>query len=514
MKLIKRLLTLVVVAAFFLMPIGCGGGTTQVITNVSTSVSTSDFFHLAIVPDQTVSTATFEVQVIAENIDPSTTPSAPQVIDGSGTSHVMAFKTLKWPGTAVDSVTIYSATIPLVANQVNNIKAVSGTKEINFSIRHKSALSVSTASNAADLAAKIKAAMTDPSIDVVEIDYNEPDLGSAINGIGNGIKSVRTTWLTVRPAAGRTVSWVRDTGAALARPMVDFLHLDQVTFGADTSDGAGGQFYIEVGKNAWLSNVEFRGKYKYTWAKITPMTANYLADVRVLLTEGQKVYFTDCLWDGTASTNATFGAQLARDLRFNSHRGDLNDFGKVVLNVIGQDIFPVRNNTDTDYLHNDMFQVWATADNMVFKGVKVDALNIPPDIQPFHFGQTVDPALFSNILVDNVSINGATTTILQGQLAGTISNSRFSNLAYPAQSITIRQDFTNPPYPNAAYASTNVRLSAMSVKSILYIAPSGGTSKTYNYLSVSKPADITPELIANSAFAGTTFTSIAVKPGP
>lgn len=514
MKLIKRLLALVVVASS-LIAIGCGGGGSAPVSAATTTITTSDFFHLAIVPNQTVSTATFEVQVIAENIDPTSLPSAPVVVDHGGTSHAMVLKTLKWPGTAIDSVTVYSATIPLIANQVNNIKVVSGTKELPFSIRHKSAPSVSTASNAADLVAQIRAAMIDPTIDVVEIDYNEPSLGTAINNAGNGVTSVRTTWLTVRPATARTVNWVRDTGvAAAARPNVDFLHIDQVTFGSDTSDGAAGQFYVEVGKNAWLSNIEFRGKYKFTWPKTVPMTANYLTDVRVVLTEGQKTYFTDCLWDGTASTNAIFGAELARDLRFNSHRGDLNDFGKVVLNVIGQDIFPVRNVANTDYLHNDMFQVWATADNMVFKGVKVVALNIPPDIQPFHFGQTVDPALFSNILVDNISINGATTTTLQGQLAGTVSNSRFSNLSYPEQSITIRQDFTDPPYPNAAYVSTNVRLSAMSVKSILYVAPVGGTSRTYNYLSVASPADISPELSANPAFAGTTFTSIAVKPGP
>jgi len=71
MKLIKGLLALVA-AASFLMAIGCGSGsgTTQIIT----TVSTSDFFHLAIVPDQTVSTATFEVQVIAENINPTPPP--------------------------------------------------------------------------------------------------------------------------------------------------------------------------------------------------------------------------------------------------------------------------------------------------------------------------------------------------------------------------------------------------------------------------------------------------------
>src|SRR5665647_331037 len=193
MKLIKGLLALVA-AASFLMAIGCGSGsgTTQIIT----TVSTSDFFHLAIVPDQTVSTATFEVQVIAENINPTPPPSAPSVIDGSGTSHVMALKTLKWPGTADDSVTVYAAVIPLVANQVNSIKAVSYTKEINFSIRHKSALTVTTALNAVDLVTKIRAAMIDPSIDVVEINYDEPDLGTAINDAGNSITSVSATWLT------------------------------------------------------------------------------------------------------------------------------------------------------------------------------------------------------------------------------------------------------------------------------------------------------------------------------
>jgi hypothetical protein len=524
MRLIKGLLAVATVA-FSLMLIGClsgggGGGdsgaasTTPTPPPLAACVPTADFFHLVVVPDQTVSTATFEVQVIAESIIPTSPPCAPTVIDGSGTSHAMALKTLKWPGTAVDSVQVYSAVIPLVSNTVNNIKAVSGAKQINFAIRHKPALLISTASDSVDLVAKIRAAMIDPSIDVVEIDYNEPDLGSAIHNSGAGVTSVRTTWLTIRPALGRAVSWVRNTGSATARPMVDFLHLDRVTFGDDLSDGGGGQFYIEVGKKAWLSNVEFRAKYKFSWDKNTPMTANYVPEVRVLLTEGQKVYFTNCLWDGTASTQATNGAQLARDLQFNSHRGDFNNFGKVVLNVVGIDISPVLIVTGLDYTHNDIFQMWGAANDIVVKGVRIGTLNIPPDIQPFHFGQTSDPALFSNILMDNVFINGATTTTLQGQLAGTVSNSRLSNLSYPQQSITIRGDFTDPPFPNAAYVSTNVRLSTLNVKSVLYVAPVGGTNRTYNFLSVANPADISPELSANPAFAGTTFTSIAVKPGP
>lgn len=502
------------VVAFSLMVIGCGGGGGETIP--TPTITTADFFHLAIVPDQTVSTATFEVQVIAENIDPATSPSAPRVIDGSGTSHVMVLKTLKWPRTAVDSVTVYSAVIPLVTNQVNSIKVVSGIKEISFSIRHKSALSVLTASNAGNLVAHIKAAMIDPTIDVVEINYDEPDLGTVIHEAGRNagiaITSVRTTWLTVRPAASRTVSWVRDSSGAtvLARPYVDFLHLDQVTFGSDASDGAKGQFYVEDGKNAWLSTVEFRGKYKYTWSKTTPMTASYVADVRADITKGLKVYFTDCLWDGTASTNATFGAQLARDLRFNSHRGDLNDFGKVFLNATAQDISPIRNSIDTDYLHNDGFQIWGSVgtSDLIFKGLKITSPNVGADIQPFLLDRDFTPN-YSGILMDSVTIEGAATA-LNAQLAGTIANSRISNYSFPGQTMTIRRDFSDP---NGAFAPTNVRIHNFDIKTVGYFPPPFGSPATAysSTANVADPSNAAPELNAIPGLSGAIFSNIKLN---
>lgn len=500
-----------VAAAFFLMAIGCSGGN----DTSSTAATAADFFQLAIVPNQTVNTATFEVQAIAENINPTTFPSAPQVVDGSGTSHAMALKTLKWPGTVDDSVSIYAAVIPLVVDQTNSIKVVSGTKEISFSIKHKSTLSVLSATNATALVTHIKTAMTDPSIDVVEIDYDELDLGTAIHDAGRNsgtnIVSTRTTWLTVRPATTRTVTWVRNTGvAAAARPMVDFLHLDQVTFGSDTSDGAAGQFHIEAGKNAWLSNVKFLGKYKSNWPKATPMTpVNYVADVRVLISEGQKVYFTDCLWDGTASTSATIAVQLARDLRFNSHRGDINNFGKVFLNAIAQDMTPVRNAANNDYLHNDGFQIFGNAgtSDLIFKGLKITSPNIAADLQPFLLDRTYTPN-YSGILMDSVTIAGAGTT-LKAQLAGTISNSRISNFSFPGQSVTLRQDFADP---NGAFSPSNVHIHNFDIKAVEYI-PATGTGTTYSIANanIANPADISNELNAIPGLSGAIFSNMKLN---
>jgi ribosomal protein L7Ae-like RNA K-turn-binding protein len=496
----------------------CGAGNSNNSKSPASDTPAADFFQLAIVPNQTVSASTFEVQAIAELFNPNAgTLVPPSVIDGSGNSHAMAPKVLKWPGTAEDSVTIWSATIPLVSDQVNNIKVVSGTKELPFAIRHKSALSVLTASNPTQLVNDIKAAITDPSIDVIQVAYDEPNLGSAINGVGeNGgvrITNNRTTWLTIKPATGNTISWVRDSGAPLARPHVDLLHISNVTFGSDISDEGGGTFYVEANHRAWVSEIEFRGQYKSSWSKTTRQTAVTVPDVRTSLTEGQKVYFTDCLWDGTATDAATSSAELARDLRLNSHRGDLNDFGKVVLNLYAQDIETIRNAGDTDYLHNDGFQIWGNVgtSNLVFKGLKIVSPHVPSDIQPFLLDRSFTPD-YQNVLLDSLLIVGAAPgTILQAQIAGHLTNSRISNLSFPNQNLTLRYDFTDP---NGAFLPTNVFISNLEVKKVLYVAPAGGTSITYDYQSVNNTNNISSELSANPVLSGVTFTNIKVLSGP
>jgi ribosomal protein L7Ae-like RNA K-turn-binding protein len=492
----------------------CGAGNSTNSKSLGSDTPAADFFQLAIVPNQTVSARSFEVQVIAELLNPNAgTLTPPNIIDGSGGSHAMAPKVLKWPGTAEDSVTIWSATIPMVSDQVNNIKVVSGTKELPFSIRHKSALSVLTASNATQLVSDIKAAITDPTIDVIQVAYNEPDLGSAINGVGNNMTSARSTWLTIKPAAGSTISWVRDSPALLGRPMVDFLHLSTVTFGSDTSDGGGGMYYVEPNHHVWLSEMEFRGKYKYTWGKNTPETADNVPDIRTSLTEGQKVYLTDCLWDGGGSTAATSHVQLGRDLRFNSFRGDLNNFGKVILNLYGQDIETVRNSTNTDFLHNDGFQIWGNTEtsNLVFKGLKIVSPNVPADIQPFLLDSTFAPD-YSYVLMDSVTIEGAAPgTVLRAQVAGKISNSRISNYSFPNQHLTLRYDFAGT---NSALNPTNVYIANMDVNKVLYVAPAGGTSIIYDYQIVNNTNNISSELSANPVLSGVSFSNIKVSSVP
>jgi hypothetical protein len=504
-----------------LVLVGClsgGGGGSDGVAGGATpapTITTSDFFHLAVVPDQTVTTATFEVQVVAENINPAIPPAAPVVIDDSGISHAMAPKTLQWPGTAINSISIWAATIPLSSNKVNAIKVVSGTKQIAFSVRHKAALNIVTAANSAALIVAVKAAMTDPSIDIVEANYDDADFGATLHNVGNGIVSTRTTWLTVRPALGRTLTIITDFGVpALVRPMVDYLNLDGVIYGSDTSDGGGATLYTEANRHVWLSNVQFRGKYKFTWPPATPLTANFLAGVRDVGTEGQKTYFTECLWDGTASTVATAYAVLARDLQFNSHRGDLNNFGKVVLNVAAQDMQTVRDfPLGLDILHNDTFQIFGNVQtsDLVFKGLRITSPNIAADIQPFFFDSTFTPN-YSRTLVDSITIVGG-ANLLKAQFAGVTSNSRISNISIPTQSVTFRQDFSPVALPSGAFAPANVYIQNFFVKAVDYLpASGGGTTFSIANANIANPADISPELRATGTMNGAVFSNIGLAP--
>jgi hypothetical protein len=481
-------------------------GETSAMQHPTKASAAADFFHLVVVPDQTVTNGEFEVQVIAENIDPNSPPSVPFVFDASGKSSDMALKHLKWPGTNDDSVTVYSVKVRLARNRTNNIKVLSGNKQIAFSIRHKSALNVRVASSRAELIRYVKAAISDPSIDVVEVGYEEQDLGGTLHNVGNSIPNKRSTWLTIKPATGRSVVWSRDSGTPNSRPMTDLLHLRGVVFGSDTADGGGGLYYAEVGHRVWLSETEFRAKYKRTWPKNARMTSNFLPDIRVVASEGQKVYLTDCLWDGTASIAATTSVELGRDLRFYSHRGDFNNFGKVFLNGLAEDASPVRNASDTDFLHNDGFQIWGTATDLVFKGFQLASPNVPAEVQPFFFDRTFSPR-YSNILVDSLIIVGASNT-LNAQLAGNISNSRISNVSFPTQAVTIRQDFTEP---NGSFAPSNVYMNNALVGSVNYLAR--GTSKLYRG-STQRPIDISHDLNGNSNLSGAKFSGVIASGRP
>jgi hypothetical protein len=521
-----RLFTSLLIAGLALILGGClndGEGSVAGTSGGAPVVASTaaDFFHLAVVPDQTVTSATFEVQVIAENIDPASPPSAPIVTDAGGGSYTMVPKTLQWPGTALNSVTIYSAVVPLLANQVNNLNVNSAAKNISFSIKHKAALNIQHAVNAAGLIALIQSAHTDATIDVIEVDYAEADLGLQINNIVSGATS-RNSWLTVRPGTG-SITWLRDSPlpfvpSTIRRPKMDFLNLDGVTFGSPTSDGGGYQYYVEPGHRVWLSNVTFQAKYNVAWSRETIITAPYLADVRVDATEAQKIYLTDCSWQGTAPNAATQSVQLARDLRFDSHRGDINQFGKVILNVSAQNMFAVKTvAAPVDYTHNDGFQVWGPASGIAIKGIRVTSSPEPAYLQPFLFDRTFTPD-YSYILVDSIQILGASvagpgapTTVDRAQLAGVISNSRISNISFSEQGLAIRRDFTEP---NGAFTPTNVRIHNVDVWGVEYSPPAPGASVVYSsaYGTVAgDPANIATVLNSNPGLAGATFSNVKVK---
>ena len=90
-----NLLTLLSLAA------GCGSGAVaasspDAAVDADAAIATAEFFALAIVPVQTLSASTFEVQVVAELLDPRPGVLAPPtVVDGSGASNVMVPKVLQ-----------------------------------------------------------------------------------------------------------------------------------------------------------------------------------------------------------------------------------------------------------------------------------------------------------------------------------------------------------------------------------------------------------------------------------
>jgi len=115
-------------------------------------------------------------------------------------------------------------------------------------------------------------------------------------------------------------------------------------------------------------------------------------------------------------------------------------------------------------------------------------------------------------LMDTVIIVGAAPgTVLTAQVAGRISNSRISNYSFPNQHVAFRQDFTEA---NGAFDPTNVYISNMEVKKVLYIAPAGGSSMTYDYQNVANTDNISNELGANLGLAGVSFANIKVSSTP
>jgi hypothetical protein len=141
------------------------------------SINIDFFFHLAVVPDQTVTGDWFDVQVIAEPIEPDQPLPAIKVIDANGTAYPMTRKRLKWPGTNDDSVYVHAAMVKLAKNAVNRIRVVAGNKEISLAIKQKPTLVIKKASNPIELIAHVKEGIGNPEIDVIEIAYDEPDLG-------------------------------------------------------------------------------------------------------------------------------------------------------------------------------------------------------------------------------------------------------------------------------------------------------------------------------------------------
>jgi hypothetical protein len=467
-----------------------------------------DFFHIVSVPDQVTTESSLELQVIAENVDPALTFGHPVVADSRGRVLAMDLRQLKWPGTKDGSVSVHAVKLPLDISGSHVFKVHCGTKQLEYSIQKKDRLTTRVSKDPEEFVSHLRSALKDSGIDKVEIDYDEPALNRLMHNIGAGITGSRNSWLTIHPAPGRHVFWNRQSGTPTVRPKADYLHLHGIVFGNDQSDGGGGQLYLEPGQSFWASKVKFVGKYKQDWPKSVPMTSEFLPDIRVHPKEGQRVFLTECSWDGTASIAATSRVQLGRDLTFRSHRGDYNNFGKVFLNAVAENAAPVRNKANTDSLHNDGFQIWGSARDIVFKGLKVVSPQVAASLQPFLLDRTHSP-IYENILIDSIIIEGAERSTLKSQIAGVLIDSRVSNIVTPLQSLTLRQDFKEP---NGAFAPHNAYFHQIDAAMVEHYAP--GKGKMFKPANSGRWRDISDELSALPMLSGAHFSDVRVKTIP
>ena len=402
-----------------------------------------DVLKLAVVPEQTVSDISFIVQVLAENIDPAFPVGhndlSPTVTLNGGGALSMSPSFLKWPDPATpggftteDSVGVWEQTITLSGDATNIITVSSSTEDITFNVHHKAAPDIATVTTRPQLQTQIREALTDinPAITVIELNYNETDLGEALDEMNPISDQTRTKWLTIKPASGNTVTWNKDSGAPTRIPSLSWLALENVIFGSDTSDDGGGAWELDAGHYAWLNNCQIRGKYKNSVGRNTLIVAPPAELITWSSADAQNRYFTTCYFDGTVTEGApTSGAILTRDCAFSSHRTDFNQEGSVWLNCAAQDVQSIQDNTGSGLLEQRGIELSETTSEIIYKGFKVTSPNVMANFDPFILEDTTQ---VTNLIIDNISLgdNSNPNSSARAKLSGELTNTRISACSF------------------------------------------------------------------------------------
>jgi len=464
--------------------------------------------RIAIVDGQVVEDSSIVVDVVAFTYDPSASMITP-IVNGVTTSQT----TLQWPSVGGNSVSVFRATVPLSIG-TNEITAVSGESVDSIVVYRKNSLSTIGVSNANDAKQAIQDAFDGTSNhDIIEINYTEPDFGfNVLDNIGSGLSASREGFLTVKPGTGsigfNTDGAVGTNDRFIPKlPSGCDLHIYDAQIGSTSSNTAVG--YYDLTNHAgrlWFDNCSISGKYNVTdYTESDQFDPQYSTQWQRAITGDNPVSFTECEWYGVPFKQCGVQLELVRDCVFRQIRGDVNDLGKLVVNIYCEDLKGITYPGGADVTHQDLFQIWGQStgwqpNGSIFYGCKVGQNLIAEfDGQPIFFSRTYNPS-YSGIVVDSVFVDQPADTPRQTQFAGVCRNSRISNVSHPTKPVTFRMYATGTD--TAFEPDSTVFFDNIDSQYVAKVLSTGNVA--IKITDVSDPNDISPELNADTDLQGAT----------
>jgi hypothetical protein len=468
----------------------------------------ADSLRIAIVDGQVVEDSSIVVDVVAFTYDPSASMVTPTV-NGVSTSQT----TLQWPSIGGNSVSVFRATVPLSIG-TNEITAISGKALDTIFVYRKSSLSTVAVSNATDAKQAIRDAFDGTSShDIIEINYNETDFGfNVLDNIGSGLSSSRSGFLTIRPGTGSigfdTDGTVGTNDRFIPKlPSGCDLHIYDAQIGSASSNTAVGYYDLtnHLGR-LWFDNCTISGKYNVTeYPESSQYDPQWSTQWPKSVTGDNPVSFTDCEWYGVPYKQCGVQLELLRDCVFRQIRGDVNNLGKLVVNVYCEDLSGITYPGGADITHQDLFQIWGQStgwqpNGSIFYGCKVGQnLLAEFDGQPILFSRTYSPS-YSGIVVDSVFVDEPADTPRQTQFSGVCRNSRISNISHPMKPVSFRMYATGTD--TAFDADATVFFDNIDSQYVSKVLSTG--SVAIKIVDVSDPNDIAPELNSDTDLQGST----------
>ena len=506
--------------------------------------SVNDVQAFATVGSQVTTDSTFSIDVVGGMVYPLHTDLDPVITRQSdGETYTATQRTLQYPGTAINSTHVYTATVNLELGE-NVFELPSGTGTRTMNVFRKTALEEVTATNQSELNSMTTTALSSGStVDCVYIDFDNADLHAALAAAESGTSNPdREYWCRFKPYVGRTVNWNTDGAYSEARPQSTFICLEGITVGGPDQQQRGNYLYLDPNNKVWIRDCSITAKYDFDYVSIGvqgrtdfppshPESApdgigidavvdeDPYAFVRLAYVES---YITGCSFTGLVQPMG--GTAIIRDCSYNQMRCDIHANDGVALNTIVDDVLPIVVVDRDDWNHVDLYQRWGNAVNSPYgyhENLYWAGLLMRTNPETVGFESEVQVALFDRSIENtwnNMIWRDLDTTAYELdtagnfiQFAGWATKFRIDNIQTSFNTdINFRSDY--PPYPPTVenpdpiqpYAWTPTEVYIQNIQcGTLGLLYSEDTSQHVAFTAAS--ADATTEINQQDPFVGQQF---------